>query len=58
MDWVACGIVLSVVVRQEELELRGSIQIEFWIKDLSLDSPNQSMFPGIDSDSYVFNNLF
>lgn len=53
MDWVACGIVLSVMVRQEKLELRGNIQIDFWIKDLSSDSLNQSIFPGIDSDSYV-----
>lgn len=58
MDWVTCDIAVSVMVRQGKLELRGNIQIEFWIKDLSLDSPNQSMFPGIDSDSYVFNNLF
>lgn len=35
MAWVAWGIVLSVMVRKGELELRRNIQIEFWIKDLS-----------------------
>lgn len=27
MDWVTCGIAMSVMVRQGKLELRGNIQI-------------------------------
>lgn len=41
-----------------QLKLRGNIRTSFWIQDLSSDPPNQIMPPGIDSDSYIFNNLF
>lgn len=49
MDWVACGIVLSVMVREERLELRRNIQIDFWIKDL---------FFGFSKSKHVSRNWF